>query len=222
MAGKKFASWGVAFCLLFAGLTWQWQAQAVVTPLDQPDWSALTSEQKTILAPLASEWKEMEPFRRKKWLGIAQRYPDMSEDDQAGVQRNMREWAKLAPNERKSAREKFKTLQKFPAEERRAVKLKWEEYSSLPQEKRESLKKEAAKRPTPVKTPAKPPVANSGTHPVAHTRASSAALPTATSMNTPRSPLSPLKPPQSPLVVTKTALPKTHAVPAADIPCDEE
>lgn len=222
MAGKNLAGWGIAFCLLFAGLTWQWQAQAVVTQLDQPDWSALTSEQKTILAPLATEWKEMESFRRKKWLGIAQRYPDMSEEDQAGVQRNMREWARLAPNERKVAREKFKTLQKFPAEERQAVKLKWEEYSALSQEKRDSLKQEAAKRPATVKTPTKPPVANSGTKPVANVTASSAALPTAPATNPPRSPLSPLKPPQSPLVVTKTAPTKTPPAPAAGMPCAEE
>lgn len=221
MAGKQLARWGIAFCLLFAGLTWQWQARAVVTPLDQPDWSALTSEQKTILAPLATEWKEMGSFRRKKWLGIAQRYPDMSEDDQASVQRNMKEWAKLAPAERRTAREKFKTLQKFPVEERQAVKQKWEEYSTLSQEKRDSLKKEAAQRPS-LKTPTKPPVAGSGGNPVVSVTASSAALPTAPSMNPPRSPLSPLKPPQSPLVVTNKAPPKTLPAPAAGMPCAEE
>jgi hypothetical protein len=213
MAGKKLTGRGIAFCLLFAGLTWQWQAQAVVTPLDQPDWSALTSEQKTILAPLATEWKEMESFRRKKWLGIAQRYPEMSEDDQASVQRNMKEWAKLAPAERRAAREKFKSLQKFPAEDRQAVKLKWDEYNTLSQETKDSLKKEAAQRPSQIKTPTKPPVASSGAKPVASVTASSAALPTAPAMNPPRSPLSPLRPPQSPLVVTNTA--PSKALPAA-------
>lgn len=214
MAGKKLAGWGIAFCLLLAALVWQWQDRAVVTlvtPLDQPNWSALTSDQKTILAPLASEWNAMEAFRRKKWLGVSLRYPDMSQEEQASVQRNMREWARLAPSERKAAREKFKTLQKFPPEDRQAVKQKWAEYSTLPQEKRDSLKKEAAQRPAP-KTPTKPPTASPGAPPT-----TSGANPAVTS----RSPLSPLKPLQSPLV-PQQVVQKTTPVPAADVPCAEE
>ncbi|MDP1957444.1 MAG: DUF3106 domain-containing protein, partial [Rhodocyclaceae bacterium] len=201
MAGKVLAGWGIAFCLLCAGLIWQWQTQAVVTPLDQPNWSALTTEQKTILAPLATEWKAMESFRRKKWLGIAQRYPGMSADEQASVQRNMKEWARLAPAERKAAREKFKALQQYPAEERQAVKQKWDEYSTLSQEKRDRLKKEAAQRPPP-KTPTQPPVAGFVASPATTTRTTSqAALPTVPPSSPTRSPLSPLKPPRSHLVV---------------------
>ena len=35
----------------------------------------------------------MDAFRRKKWIGIAQRYPEMTPIEQASMQRNMREWA---------------------------------------------------------------------------------------------------------------------------------
>jgi hypothetical protein len=45
----------------------------IATP-PQPTWAALSQEQQTILAPLAPEWNAMENYRRKKWLGIAQRY----------------------------------------------------------------------------------------------------------------------------------------------------
>ncbi|MDO8959851.1 MAG: DUF3106 domain-containing protein [Rhodocyclaceae bacterium] len=233
MAGKALAGWGIAFCLLCAGLIWQWQAKVVVTPLDQPNWSALTTEQKTILAPLATEWKAMDSFRRKKWLGIAQRYPGMSADEQASVQRNMKEWARLAPAERKAAREKFKALQQYPAEERQAVKQKWDEYSTLSQEKRDRLKKEAAQRPPP-KTPTQPPVAGLGANPgeisaanpLAARTKSQAALPTAPPANSARSPLSPLKTPRSPLVVPQTtssqAPPDPAASTSASPPCAEE
>jgi len=229
MAGKVLAGWGIAFCLLCAGLIWQWQAKVVVTPLDQPNWAALTTEQKTILAPLATEWKAMESFRRKKWLGIAQRYPGMSAEEQASVQRNMKEWARLAPAERKAAREKFKTLQQYPAEERQAVKQKWDEYSTLSQEKRDRLKKEAAQRPPP-KTPTQPPVtgsaANSTANPLAARTKSQAALPTAPPENSTRSPLSPLKTPRSPLVVPQTPASQAPPDPAASTPasppCAEE
>lgn len=233
MAGKVLAGWGIAFCLLCAGLIWQWQAKVVVTPLDQPNWAALTTEQKTILAPLATEWKAMESFRRKKWLGIAQRYPGMSAEEQASVQRNMKEWARLAPAERKAARDKFKTLQQYPVEERQAVKQKWEEYSTLSQEKRDRLKKEASQRPPP-KTPTQPPVAgpaansaaSSTTNPLAARTARQVALPTAPPESPARSPLSPLKTPRSPLVVPQTTSSQAPSDPAdstsASPPCAEE
>jgi hypothetical protein len=175
--------WGIALWLAVS------PALAVVPPLDQPSWTALTAEQKVILAPLADEWYAMDTFRRKKWLGIAQRYPAMSPTEQASTQRNMREWARLAPEERKQAREQYKTLQKASPEQREAVKQKWEEYTALTPEERDRLKAEAGRRPAP-KTPTQP----------------AAAIPTEnakslTAGSSSRSPLSPLKsPPQSTLV----------------------
>jgi hypothetical protein len=46
----------------------------IALPLSQPSWSELNPDQKRILAPLSGDWDKMEGFRRKKWLGIAQRY----------------------------------------------------------------------------------------------------------------------------------------------------
>jgi hypothetical protein len=90
-------------------------SHAIVTPpLPQPSWVQLSTEQKNILAPLAGEWDKMDGFRRKKWLGIAQRYPSLSPDEQARMQRRMTDWAKLTPEERKAAREKYQSLQKAP------------------------------------------------------------------------------------------------------------
>jgi hypothetical protein len=122
---------------------------AIVPPLSQPSWSELNSEQKRILAPLSSEWDGMEGFRRKKWLGIAQRYQSMAPDEQARMQRRMTDWAKLTPDERKRARDKYKSLQKAPADKKEAVKLKWKEYKELPESERNRLKAEASRKPTP-------------------------------------------------------------------------
>lgn len=205
MAGKTFIRWGVTCGLLLGVLLGTAQA-AGVPSLDQPNWSALTPEQKAILAPLSGEWNAMESFRRKKWLGIAQRYPSMSPTEQASMQRNMQEWARLAPEERKAVREKYKTLNKVAPEEKQAVKEKWEEYRALPQEEKDQLRKGAARRPqvkTPVKPPAASPVVKSGVIP----GVSAQRIPS----SQPRSPLSPLKPPQSPLVPqagNKPAVPK--------------
>ena len=95
MARKALAGWAIACWLACAGLAAP--AHAGVPTLDQPNWSALTAEQQNVLAPLANDWNAMEVFRRKKWLGIAQRYPMMSPTEQVSVQRNMKGWARLTP-----------------------------------------------------------------------------------------------------------------------------
>ena len=48
----------------------------------QPAWEELKPQQKEALAPLAQEWNGMGPAKKKKWLGIAKRYPHMTPEDQ--------------------------------------------------------------------------------------------------------------------------------------------
>ena len=150
------------FGLIFAVALWLATplSHAVITPpLPQPSWAELNTEQKRVLAPLAGDWDKMDGFRRKKWLGIAQRYPSLSPDEQARMQRRMTEWAKLTPDERKRAREKYQSLQKASPEKKEAVKLKWEEYKELPESEKNRLTVEAARKPTPRPTPTKPATA---------------------------------------------------------------
>ena len=127
----------------------------IALPLSQPSWSQLTPEQKHVLAPLSTEWDKMEGFRRKKWLGIAQRYHSLTPDEQDRMQRRMTEWAKLTPDERKRARDKYKALQKDSPEKKEAVKLKWQEYKELPESERSRLKAEATRKPTARPAPTK-------------------------------------------------------------------
>ncbi len=131
----------------------------IAPPLSQPSWSELSAEQKRVLAPLSGEWDKMDGFRRKKWLGIAQRYQSLSPDEQARMQRRMTAWAKLTPDERKRARDRYKSLQKAPPEKKEAVKQKWEEYKVLPESEKARLKAEAARKPTPSRAPSKAAIA---------------------------------------------------------------
>lgn len=124
---------------------------AIVPELGQPAWVQLTQSQRQILAPLAAEWDGMEAFRRKQWLGIADRYHALSPDEQQRVRQRMREWARLAPEERRQAREKYKTLQKVQPEQREMLRQNWEDYKALPDEERKRLQNEAVRRP-PVST----------------------------------------------------------------------
>ena len=145
---------------------------ALITPT-QPQWSELTVEQKTILAPLSDDWDAMEYYRQKKWLGITRRFSNMTPEEQRRIQVQMQEWGKLTPEERRLARENFKTANQLPVEKKQQLRQKWEEYSSLPEEEKERLKQQADTRavdkrgradtnaapPGPATSSASPPLA---------------------------------------------------------------
>ena len=108
-------------------------------PKKPPKWAELTSEQKQILSPLSAGWDSLEPARKRKWLGIAKRYPKMKPNQQARVQRRMQAWANLSPKDRQAARDRYRKIQKLPPEEKQSLKDKWEQYNRLPAEKRRKL-----------------------------------------------------------------------------------
>jgi len=125
----------------------------------QPSWSELPQEQQQVLAPLALDWDKFDAQRRRKWIGIAKRYPSMAAEEQAKVQRNMQPWAKLTPEERRAARERYKNLQKLPPEKRQSLREQWEEYQKLPEEQRKQLEA-AGKAPKPLPKSRAKPVSN--------------------------------------------------------------
>lgn len=137
----------LAAAAIALGLAVLQPAHAAVPSIKQPSWVELNADQREILAPLAGEWDQLEYWRRKKWLGIADRYPAMKAEEQVRVQRRMVDWVKLSPEERKLAREKFKNLQKAAPERKETIKQKWQEYKDLPEEEKQRLQAEAAAKP---------------------------------------------------------------------------
>jgi hypothetical protein len=120
-------------------------AGVAAASLAQPSWAELNPQQRQILAPLAGEWDQLESYRRKKWVGIAQRYPTMTPEEQARIRQQMTTWVHLSPEERKLARERYRTLKKAPPEKQAATRQKWEEYKELPPEEKRLLKEQAAR-----------------------------------------------------------------------------
>ncbi len=136
----------------------------------QPDWKALTADQKAILAPLEEDWNNMERFRRKKWLEIAARYPNLSEAEQARVRERMQAWANLTPAQRQAARERYKELSKNTnAEEREALAKKWVDYQNLPESVRQQLEQDARDQEKAEKRAARTPAVDGKPTPV-HTK----------------------------------------------------
>lgn len=113
---------------------------AIIGTPPQPDWVQLSAPQKSILAPLANNWSKMDNIGRKKWLGIAERYPTMKQDEQQRMQERMREWVNLTPEQRTKVRDAYKDFKQLPPEQKKLVKQKWEAYSSLPAEEKQRLR----------------------------------------------------------------------------------
>jgi hypothetical protein len=118
-----------------------------------PTWRELSPAQREVLAPLKDGWSAMEPTRKRKWVGVANRYPTMNADEQARVRERMAEWAALAPEQRRAARDNFRAVRDLDPDARNAVRDKWQAYQNLPEDKRRELNTRAT-RPAPSAAPA--------------------------------------------------------------------
>jgi Protein of unknown function (DUF3106) len=110
---------------------------AKAKPATRPAWAELTADQQMILAPLKPEWEWLEVEQRRKWIGVAKRYPNMTPKGQERVQRRMQAWAKLTPEQRREARENYKRLAKAREEKRQQLSQRWAEYQALSPAERE-------------------------------------------------------------------------------------
>ena len=120
--------------------------EAAAPPKKSPLWSELTPEQQQTLQPLAGEWNSLDAPRRAKWIGIAKRYPAMTEPEQKRVQTRMSDWVKLTPDQRRAAREQYRKIGKLPAGKRETVSQEWEEYQQLPADVKKNLAAETKKK----------------------------------------------------------------------------
>jgi exonuclease VII large subunit len=114
--------------------------------LRQPTWQELSPQQKQILEPLGPEWDQMDDARRKKWVGIAARYPHLTQDEQARIQEQMPKWSKLTPQQKLVIRQKYKAFREAPPDKRQSLREQWERYQQLPPEERQRLQEEAERR----------------------------------------------------------------------------
>jgi len=134
---KKIQRLILLFCVCIASSAW-------AADRDGPAWTTLKKEQQTILRPLESEWGNFDAQRKAKWLSIAKQYPKMGQEEQQRIQRRMRAWANLTPEQRQVARESYRDLSRLPEAQRQEVRQKWEEYRKLPADERRQLNQEGA------------------------------------------------------------------------------
>lgn len=120
-------------------------AHAVTPP--QPNWSSLTPQQQEALKPLIGEWGKIDHYRRKKWLGIAEKFAAMKPEQQKRLHARMGDWARMTPEQRRAARENYAQSKALPAEQKKA---EWQQYQKLPDAHKRQLAA-AAEAKKPVK-----------------------------------------------------------------------
>lgn len=132
-----------------------WAGALAAQPMPKgPSWGELSPQERQVLAPLNSDWENMDLMRRNKWREIARRYPTMQESQQRRLEERMEAWSRLSSQERQAARERFKALS---PERRQELSNQWLEYQNLPQEQRQQLR-QAPRPPPPGGRPSAPPV----------------------------------------------------------------
>ncbi len=102
-------------------------------------WQSLSAQQKMTLAPLQKDWPSMEESRRQKWLGVADRYPKLTLEEQLRIQSRMREWASLTPEQRKNARQRYNDLRKNNPQQREVVRERWASFQTLTAEDKQKI-----------------------------------------------------------------------------------
>ena len=117
----------LALSLSFSAGAQQPQGEGAPGKSPRPMWTELSPKQQAVLAPLAGEWDNLDTTHRKKWVTIANRYPKMKQDEQARLQRRMQAWAALTPEQRREARENYKTLREQPRPPRGELRQKWDQ-----------------------------------------------------------------------------------------------
>jgi hypothetical protein len=131
-----------AACLAVSGATLaQSQPRPASPPPPQPaaggpSWNSLTPQQREALAPLAGQWSTMPADRKRRWIEIAQKYPQLSPESKAHLQSRMPEFAGMTPQQRQTARENFQRAYELPPESRESAV---QQYKALPDDKKKAL-----------------------------------------------------------------------------------
>jgi hypothetical protein len=107
-------------------------------------WGKLTTTQREALAPLEAMWGDLDESRRRKWVKIADRFHQLSEEQQKLAQERMQEWVALGPVERRQARAIYGGVANRVPEDIRVVK--WNEYQKLSPDERNRLMELAQQR----------------------------------------------------------------------------
>lgn len=99
-------------------------------------WHQMTHQQRSDLAPLKVQWREMSQVSKEKWLALSKRMVNMKSADRERIQSRMSQWASLTPFERGQARLQFDWARRIAGDARIE---QWRIYNQLSEEDRKRL-----------------------------------------------------------------------------------
>jgi len=141
-------------CLLMAATLWAMpntsqadESPVAVLAAASTQWSALTTEQKKLLAPLAQQWTSMDDAARAKWIQVTNRYPSLPPSAQQRIEARMQQWASMSSDERNQARLRYQQARQLSPEERQQ---RWKAYRALPDSERKDLARVGIRKQNPV------------------------------------------------------------------------
>lgn len=137
VAAAAFAGNGLAGPAGAADATAPVARSVVLLPLAQPLWSELPPAQRKILAPLEAQWNAMPLAKKRSWIALATRLPQMEQAQREKAQERIIEWAGLTPEQRRQARNNYRLAQTLPKDARVAT---WEQYQQMTPEQRNVLR----------------------------------------------------------------------------------
>jgi hypothetical protein len=158
---RLLSTLSLAGALLLAATVWAQSPLPAGRPpaapkaVAKPTWKELTPAQREALAPLAAEWDTYDRDRKLKWLEVAKKFPQLTPEGRQRVHERMVQFAKLSPEEKRTARLNFQRAYELPLEQRQSL---IQQYQELPPEKKQALAEKARKKPEPpraTKSPAK-------------------------------------------------------------------
>ena len=119
----------------------------------KPAWQDLTQVQQVSLKPLAANWNTLGASQKRKWIALAQNYPNLAPTEQIKLHSRMTEWVALSQQQRAQARLNFAQAKQLTPDEKAAT---WKAYQELTPEERQKLATSAVGKPMGAAAAAKP------------------------------------------------------------------
>jgi len=132
-----------------ASLSSSTHAQQLRRSSSGPSWRDITPAQRQVLTPLRDRWDTMGALAKRRWLVLADRYPQMDESERNKLFSRMNTWASLSAQQRNQARLNFESAKRLSAEE---LQAKWDAYQALSEAEKTDWQNKHAK-PRPPKKP---------------------------------------------------------------------
>ena len=86
------------------------------------------SEERMILEQLAKYWDRMDPVKKQKWIGITNRYPNMTPLEQQRIQKDILDLDSLTPKQKKEAQKIYQQIKNMPLKKKLKIKKKWKKF----------------------------------------------------------------------------------------------